>query len=162
MLLALNLIQLGEKNVNLISQTNHHLKLFIFSFLLTSCASTIHSNDPVGDTLESAVMTIKTMINANDFYRTDYNKDALSFDMLEKMDYIMVDSYTLKILKFDMILEDDKLKSIVATTTTKAPVGEGKKAIFDVSTETWSGDLVELYRSQKKATMPHKLQGDGK
>lgn len=122
--------------------------LVMMSFLFISCASMRQSSDPVPELIESARLVISTTINANNFYRDDYNQDALSFVMLEKMDYLMIDPYTKEIFTFELILEDGNLTEIVATTTKDSPVGEGKKVIYNVTTKVWSGDLVELYRSR--------------
>ncbi len=118
------------------------------SLLIISCAPTHLPLDSVKYNLESAVMTINAAINANNYFRTDYDQDALSFVMLEKMDYLMIDPYTKEIFTFELILEDGRLKSIVATTTQDSPLGEGKKVIYNMTTKVWSGDLVESCKTR--------------
>ncbi|MDP8237598.1 MAG: hypothetical protein P9X24_00780 [Candidatus Hatepunaea meridiana] len=122
---------------------------FIGSMLLLSCASVKQQSDPIPELIEGVKMVIITTINANQFFKEDYKQDALSFVMLEKMDYLMIDPYTKKIFAFTLTLKDGKLVTITATTTEESPVGSGKKVIYDVNSQNWSGDLVELYRSQK-------------
>jgi len=126
-----------------------NIYLLFVSLLLLSCASTKQCNDSVPELIETARIVIGTTINANNFFRDDYNQDALSFVMLEKMDYLMIDPYTKKIFNFELILEDGKLSEIVATTTKASPLGEGKKVMYNVTSKVWSGDLVESYRSRE-------------
>ena len=94
-------------------------------------------------------MVIGTTINANNFFRNDYDQDALDFIMLEKMDYLMIDPNIKEIFTFKLIIEDGKLSEIVATTTNESSVGDGKMVIYNVTTKVWSGDLVESCKTRE-------------
>ncbi|MBT3234266.1 MAG: hypothetical protein HN356_15825 [Calditrichaeota bacterium] len=128
---------------------HHYFLALIFSILTLSCASSKQNCDSVPELIETAKMVIGTTINANNFFRNDYDQDALDFIMLEKMDYLMIDPNIKEIFTFKLIIEDGKLSEIVATTTNESSVGDGKMVIYNVTTKVWSGDLVESCKTRE-------------
>jgi len=110
--------------------------------LLSSCASHPQRMSPE-QIAEDQRNIIPVIHNANRIYFNDYGKDADSVEQLEELEYLTIDPETRNWFEYELVKQDGRLISIIATSTRKAPCGKGKKIVYDAATGEFSGELAK-------------------